>query len=272
MLGVVPNPTVTPADEPVIGLALDGLGYGEDGALWGGEVLFVEGARMRRLGHLAYVPQPGGDAATRQPWRMALAWLDHAGLAWEEDLPPVRHVPPPTRAMVEQMLRANASAGLPAPLTSSVGRLFDAVAALLGIRQVVRDEAQAAVELEALVDPAEAGAYPFHFEAMDFDAAPVFRAAVKDLRAGVGLPKMAARFHNGLAAAMLEAARRAREQTTVTRIALSGGVWQNVVLLERAVGGLERAGFDVVLHRRVPANDGGLALGQAVVAALLAGG
>ncbi|HET7011441.1 MAG TPA: carbamoyltransferase HypF [Anaerolineales bacterium] len=259
-----------PAREPVIGLALDGLGYGEDGALWGGEVLRVEGARMQRLGHLAYVPQPGGDAAARQPWRMALAWLDHAGLEWEEDLPAVRTVPAATREVIRQMLRADARVGLPAPLTSSVGRLFDGMAALLGVRQEVRDEAQAAIELEALVDPAEAGAYSFSMERMDFDAAPVFRSAVSDLRSGVSLPRMAARFHRGLAAAMVEVAGRARAETGIGRVALSGGVWQNMVLLRQTVEGLEAAGFDVLIHRRVPANDGGLALGQAVVAALAA--
>jgi hydrogenase maturation protein HypF len=257
-----------PVDEPVIGLALDGLGYGEDGALWGGEVLLVEGARMQRLGHLAYVPQPGGDAATRQPWRMALAWLDHAGLAWDDDLPPVQHAPAATRTVIEQMLRADPRIGLPTTATSSAGRLFDAMASLLGVRQVVRDEAQAAIELEACVDPTETGSYSFAFDAMDFDAAPVFRSAVQDLRAGIGLPRMAARFHNGLAAAMVEIARRARAETGLGRVALSGGVWQNVVLLELTLTGLERAGFEGVLHRRVPANDGGLALGQAVVAAL----
>jgi hydrogenase maturation protein HypF len=260
-----------PLDEPVLGLAMDGLGYGDDGALWGGEVLLVEGARMERLGHLAYVPQPGGDAATRQPWRMALAWLTHAGLAWDDDLPPVQHAPPPTRAVIEQMLKADPRIGLPTPPTSSAGRLFDAMASLLGIRQVVRDEAQAAIELEACVDPTESGVYTFAFDAMDFDAAPVFRSAVQDLRAGIGLPRMAARFHNGLAAAMVEVARRARAETGLGCVALSGGVWQNVVLLELALTGLERAGFEVILHRRVPANDGGLALGQAVVAALSRG-
>ena len=255
--------------KPVLGLALDGLGYGDDGALWGGEVLLVEGARMQRLGHLSYVPQPGGDAAARQIWRMALAWLEHAGVGWERDLPPVSHASMEAQAVLAALLRSDGG-GAPwaAPKTSSVGRLFDAFASLIGVRQDVHDEAQAAIELEALVDPAETGAYRLDVAGMDFDAAPVFRSAVADLRAGVGRPCMAARFHNGLAAAMIEVADRARASTGIGRVALSGGVWQNMVLLHRVMEGLEKAGFEVLIHRRVPANDGGIALGQAVIAAL----
>ncbi|HSB90378.1 MAG TPA: carbamoyltransferase HypF [Anaerolineales bacterium] len=254
---------------PAIGLALDGLGYGDDGALWGGEVLWVEGARYQRLGHLAYVSQPGGDAATRQPWRMALAWLEHAGIAWEQDLPPVQHASATARAVLAAMLRRDGSGSAwAAPMTSSVGRLFDGFASLIGVRQEVRDEAQAAIELEALVDPAEEDAYSLDITGMDFDAATMFRSAVVDMRAGMARPRLAARFHNGLAAAMVEVARRASAATGVGRVVLSGGVWQNVLLLERVLGGLEQAGLEVVIHRRVPANDGGLALGQAAVAAL----
>jgi hydrogenase maturation protein HypF len=159
------------------------------------------------------------------------------------------------------------SAGLVAPPTSSVGRLFDAVAALIGVRQEVRDEAQAAVELEALAEPSETGAYHFDFDGSTFDAAPVIRDLVSEMRRGTAKPILAARFHNALAAAAAEACRRARLLSGITRVALSGGVWQNLFLLERTVTLLEQADFDVLLHRRVPANDGGLALGQAAVAA-----
>ena len=207
-----------PLGTPALGLALDGLGYGDDGALWGGEVLMVEGAHMQRLGHLAYVPQPGGDAATRQPWRMALAWLEHAGVGWDQDLPPVRHASTEAQAVLATLLRSDGGgASWAAPKTSSVGRLFDAFAALIGVRQEVHDEAQAAVELEALVDPEETGAYRLDINGMDFDASPVFQAAVADLRAGAGRPRMAARFHNGLAAATIDVADRARGVTGIGR-------------------------------------------------------
>jgi len=261
-----------PLRTPVIGLALDGLGYGVDGALWGGEVLLMEGAQMQRLGHLSYVAQPGGDAAVRQPWRMALAWLERAGVPWDEDLPPVRHASAEARAVMARLLHDDGNAAGAAPRTSSVGRLFDAFAALIGVRQDVRDEAQAAVEMEALVDPDEAGAYSFNIDGMDFDASPAIRSGVADLRSGASRAQMAARFHNGLAAATVELAHRARTATGLSTVALSGGVWQNAVLLRLVMSGLEKSGFDVLIHRRVPANDGGLALGQAVLGALLSAG
>jgi hydrogenase maturation protein HypF len=255
-------------DEPVIGIAFDGTGWGDDGAAWGGEVLLADLRAARRLWHLAYVPLPGGDAAVRSPWRMALAWLDHAGEPWSEDLACVAHATEQERLAVRRMVARDAlSAGLVAPPTSSMGRLFDAVAALIGVRQEVRDEAQAAVELEALADPSEHGSYAFAFDGSTFDASPVIRELVVEMRQGVSRPILAARFHNAVAAMVGEVCLRARQLTGVHRVALSGGVWQNLFLLERTVTRLEQAEFDVLLHRRVPANDGGVALGQAAVAA-----
>jgi len=256
------------ATSPVIGVAFDGTGYGEDGAVWGGEILLVDKRSARRLAHLAYVPLPGGDVAVREPWRMALAWLTHAGESWSEDLPCVAHAAPAERAIIERLLAPDAlAAGLNALPTSSMGRLFDAVAALVGVRQTVRDEAQAAIELEALVDPAESGGYTFAFDGITFDASPVIREVVREFRNGVSTARIAARFHKAVAGVVVEACRRARQLTGVARVALSGGVWQNMVLLQRTVTLLEQAEFDVLLHRRVPANDGGIALGQAAVAA-----
>jgi len=256
------------ADEPAIGIAFDGTGYGEDGTVWGGEVLLADLRSARRLGHLAYVPLPGGEAAVRSPWRVALAWLARAGVAWEEDLPPVAHASPTERDVVGRMLQPEAlRLGLNAPPTSSVGRLFDAAAALIGVRQEVLDEAQAAVELEAIADRATGEAYAFDFDGPTFDASPAIRAIVADLRRRTPPPVIAARFHNAVAAAVVEACRRARRMTGVRRVALSGGVWQNMLLLERTVAGLEDDEFEVLVHRQVPANDGGIALGQAAIAA-----
>jgi hydrogenase maturation protein HypF len=255
-------------DEPVIGFAFDGTGYGPDGAVWGGEVLLADLRSARRLGHLAYVAMPGGEAAVRQPWRMALAWLHQAGIPWEDDLPCVSFLSAEARAVVARHLEPDAeSVGLIAPMTSSMGRLFDAVASLVGIRQEVRDEGQAAIELEATADPAEDSSYAFDPSRLGYDASPVFEAIVGDLRRGVSRAVIATRFHQAVAGLVREAACQARDLTGVSRVVLSGGVWQNMLLLDRAIRALEQAEFEVQIHRVVPANDGGIALGQAAVAA-----
>jgi hydrogenase maturation protein HypF len=190
-------------DEPAIGVAFDGTGLGDDGAVWGGEVLLADMRAARRLWHLDYVPLPGGDAAIRAPWRMALAWLRHAGEPWDEDLACVTFASERERQAVEAMLSPQAaSAGLIAPPTSSMGRLFDAVASLLGVRQEVRDEAQAAVELEALADPAESAAYGFEFIGSTFDPSPAIRQVVREHGQGISTSIISARFHNAVAAAV----------------------------------------------------------------------
>jgi hydrogenase maturation protein HypF len=251
------------ADGPVIGVALDGTGYGTDGAIWGGEVLVADYVTFDRLVHLAYVPLPGGDKAVREPWRVALSWLAAAGIPWDEDLPPVRAAGATERAVVRRQIET----GLNAPPTSSAGRLFDAVAALAGVRVRVNYEAQAAIALEALSDPAELGAYPLPMDGDLWDARPLVRAVVADVRAGVAPSLVGARFHNGLADAVVAACQVARTRSGVATVALSGGVWQNVTLLAAALSRLDAAGFQTLIHRQVPANDGGLALGQAAVAA-----
>ncbi len=249
----------------VIGLSFDGTGYGEDGAVWGGELLLCGYERAERLSHLAYVPLPGGDQAARQPWRMALAWLRHSGLAWSDDLAPVQVASQAEMDVIERMLES----GLNSPPTSSMGRLFDAVASLCGIRQQVNYEAQAAIELEACLDPGEDGGYPFQIEGEVFDAKPMFAAIMDDLQHGLDPGRISARFHNGLAALAVELCISACKSSRCVRVGLSGGVWQNMSLLTRAVHRLQGAGFEVLIHRKVPANDGGLSLGQAAVAAAL---
>ncbi len=250
-------------DGPVIGVALDGTGYGDDGAVWGGEVLLADYTDYRRLFHLPYVPLPGADKAIREPWRMALAWLTAAGVPWREDLPPVRAASETELAIVGRQIQG----GLNAPPTSSAGRLFDAVAALAGVCQRATYEAQAAIALEALVDPAETGTYPLPVAGEILDARPLIAAVAADVRSGLPVPRIAARFHHAVAGAVLAACRLARDETGVERVALSGGTWQNMTLLAEAVARLRADGFTVLVHRRVPANDGGLALGQAAIAA-----
>jgi hydrogenase maturation protein HypF len=248
----------------VIGVAFDGTGYGADGTLWGGEFLVADYAGFERAGHLAPVPLPGGQAAIRQPWRMAAAYLEMAGLDAER-LDVARRNSGQWPAVV-----AMARKGLNAPLTSSAGRLFDAVAALLGVRDTISYEGQAAIELEQLAAPAERGAYragtdagaPFRVRGGD-----LVRAAADDLAAGVPPAVIAARFHNGVAVVVEAGCLRLRERHGLTTVALSGGVFQNMLLLNQVLTRLESREFTVLTHSRVPCNDGGISLGQAVIAA-----
>jgi hydrogenase maturation protein HypF len=247
------------ADGPVIGVAFDGTGYGSDGTIWGGEFLVADLAGFRRGGHLAPVPMPGGAAAIRQPWRMAAAYLPAA------DRLDVRRR---NEARWEPVV-AMAGKGVNSPVTSSAGRLFDAVAAVLGVRDVINYEGQAAVELEQLADPGESGSYPAGIEEGDpfrVRGGDLVRATADDLAAGVPREVIAARFHRGVAAVIEAGCRLLRDRHGLGTVALSGGVFQNMLLLREAVGRLEAAGFTVLVHSRVPCNDGGISLGQAVVA------
>jgi hydrogenase maturation protein HypF len=255
-------------EQKVIGVAFDGTGYGDDGGIWGGEFLISDHRSYQRAAHLKYVPLPGGDKAVREPWRMALAWLASSGIDWAPDLAPMQYASVTSNRQIPVLdaLRRQLQTGLNAPPTSSMGRLFDAAAALAGVRQTVNYEAQAAIELEALADSHEQDFYPFDLKDGIVDPAPAFEALVSDLRRGAGIPLISARFHLGVAEMVRQVCASLQEQTGIAQVALSGGVWQNVLLLNRAVELLHADGFEVYLHRQVPANDGGLALGQAVVA------
>lgn len=248
---------------PVIGVAFDGTGYGDDGAIWGGEFLLADYAGYRRLAHLKYFPLPGGDAATRRPSRTALGLLHALGLEWDEALPTHADLCYEDRTAI----RAQLDHAINAPLTSSMGRLFDAAAALAGVRQQVNYEAQAAIEFEVLADTQEGGAYRFDVSDGQVDPKAAVEALVADVLAGLPVSRISARFHNGLAQMVRELCDRLRSETNVSQVVLSGGVWQNMTLLEKTVPLLEKDGFNVLVHRQVPANDGGLALGQAAIAA-----
>src|SRR3990172_6248089 len=257
-------------ERAAVGVAVAGLGYGTDGAIWGGEFLVADYRGFERAGHLAYVPLPGGDAATRNPYRIALSYLHHAGIEWTEDLPPVKAA---TRSRHQlSTIRHQLKTGLIAPPTSSMGRLFDAVASIAGVRQSVNYEGQAAIELEALAEKTEIGDWRLEIRRGERDiylveAAPVIRATVDDVRAGVPVPVISARFHNAVAEMVRDVCLRIREDRGLNEVALSGGVFQNVTLLKRTLELLRAAGFTVYTHHIVPPNDGGLALGQAILAA-----
>ncbi len=251
---------------PVLGVAFDGTGFGEDGTIWGGEFLLADLTTYERVGHLAPLPMPGGAAAIRQPWRMAAAYLDKAfdGSPPEELLVLSRNAS--TWATVAQLARR----GVASPLTSSAGRLFDAVSAMLVPRDAIHYEGQAAIELERLADPAERGAYPVTVSGtgpLVVAGTDLVRAVAEEVVRGVAPPVVAARFHNGLARVITRCCVSLREATGVGTVAVSGGVFQNLLLLDRTVDLLHQNGFRVLTHAGVPANDGGISLGQAAVAA-----
>jgi hydrogenase maturation protein HypF len=248
---------------PALGAIFDGTGLGSDGSVWGGELLLGDLSGFERVGHLFPVRMPGGEAAIRQPWRMAYAWLLAA-------LGEVPVLPAPLAGRVRpdawRQVAGIARTGLASPLTTSAGRLFDAVAALCGLRAEVNYEGQAAIELEAACDPAERGAYPLPVEEGLLDARHTVRALVEDLAAGTAVDLVAARFHNTLARATAEAC-AARAGTVV----LSGGVFQNRRLLESTAELLSDAGVRVLTPERLPPNDGGISYGQAAIAAARSG-
>jgi hydrogenase maturation protein HypF len=266
-------------DGPALGVTWDGTGYGDDGTIWGGEFLLGDAAGFRRVGRLRPFRLPGGEAAVREPRRTALSllWQLLGEEAFDDhSLPPLRHLRPTDRKLLTRML----ATGFNSPTTTSAGRLFDGMAALLGLAQRVRFEGQAAMALEHVADRSVHDPYPFTIapgeptsphddpRLLEIDWRPLVRAALEDARGGVPTGTIAARFHNTLVAAIVELA----QHIGGLRVALTGGCFQNRLLTAAAQRGLHAAGFDVLLHQRVPANDGGISLGQiAVAAARLAG-
>jgi hydrogenase maturation protein HypF len=234
--------------EPALALVFDGTGYGTDGTIWGGELLRCDLADFERLSHLTPVPLPGGEAAIREPWRTASSYLEAAE----------RPVPFEAWGAVRESLKVNA------PRSSGMGRLFDAVAALLGVRERVTYEGQAAMELEHLAGKAEAAAYMCRVEDGTISGPELIAAVHDDLRSGRPRDQIAAAFHEGVAAAAAQACELAAEPRTVV---LSGGSFQNIRLLESTSRRLAKLGFRVLRHRLVPPNDGGISYGQAAVAA-----
>jgi len=261
-------------DGPVIGLALDGTGYGTDGRIWGGEVLVARLDGFERFAHLEYVPMPGGDAAVREPWRMALAHLRAAGfdVTSADILDRLGATEREARLLARMMER-----GINAPLTSSLGRLFDAVAAVVLNRRVVDYEAQAAIELEGMAvdEPDHGDGYPIAIEGENWEkreplrmnVAPLWAELLRDLRGGVIKARMAARFHAGVANGFTRVAAVARAATGISTVALSGGVMHNRRLARMLRMKLEAEGFHVYQHCRVSPGDGGLSYGQAAAAA-----
>ncbi len=259
-------------DGQVIGFALDGTGYGTDGKVWGGEVLVCDYRGFERVAHLDYVPMPGGSAAILEPRRMAISYLfRHFGRDfWDLDIPFVRAL---DRTRTENLLKL-IEHGINSPLTSSTGRLFDAVAALAGVREHVNYEAQAAIELEAAInDVGDDTGYPFAIRedggAWIIDTRPLFLALVRDIREGVPTGDVSRRFHLGFVDVLARTAELVRGRTGLDRICLSGGSFQNCFLSQHLQERLEQRSFQVFAHAEVPCGDGGISLGQAMIAAHL---
>jgi len=248
---------------PVIGVAFDGTGYGDDGAIWGGEFLVADYSGYSRAAHLRYFPLPGGDAAIRRPSRTALSLLFSLGLDWDERLATHSDLCSDERSA----LRAQLEHKINSPLTSSIGRLFDAASALAGVRQKVNYEAQAAIEFETMADPDETGLYEFEYVDGQINPKAAIEALLADVFSGVNVGKISSKFHSGLARIVSDICGKIGDNYDMSEVALSGGVWQNMTLLYKTVSYLEKDGFTVHIHHRVPTNDGGLALGQAAIAA-----
>jgi hydrogenase maturation protein HypF len=260
-------------DGEVIGIAMDGLGFGSDGRFWGGEFFIADFTYAERIAHLDYIPMPGGAKAIREPWRMAAAYLQRT--MGDEflnlNLPFVRNLDRRAWKTLRSMIATQTNS----PETSSIGRLFDALSALLGLRGVINYEGQAAIEMEAIADRDVSNGYEFEIAGAGkvIRAEAIIRRAVGDLLDGCSISTVAAKFHLGVVDLIATVAHRVRDTHGLNRVALSGGVFQNMFLLERVYSRLRLDGFDVFTHSRVPANDGGISLGQAAVAsALIAAG
>lgn len=252
-------------EEDVIGVAFDGTGYGLDGNIWGGEFLTGNIKKgYKRRGHLKYQPMPGGDMAIHEPWKMALSYL-YSLLG--DDVLKSGYFYKRKRKIILNMIKTSYNT----ILTSSAGRLFDAVSAIIGLRERVEYDAQAAVELEMVADEKEKGLYDFDIKNIDgifvIDPVPIIGRVVEDMEKGCDISGVSARFHNGVAKMIVDVCKLLRNTSSIETVALSGGVFQNLFLLRRVFRLLTRSGFHVLTHSRVPTNDGGISLGQAVLTA-----
>jgi hydrogenase maturation protein HypF len=252
-----------------LGIALDGTGYGPDGAVWGGELLVADLAGFTRAGHLRYVRLPGGEAAVRDPRRMAVSYLyEIFGAAWPDA---ARRLGLTFSPLNEGILQRQLAGAINSPLTSSAGRLFDAVAAALDICRTRTYEGQPAMTLEMAASETETGFYPAPLQtapgALILDTPAIFRQVVEERGRGVAPATIAARFHNSVVRLLAAACERLREETGLELVALAGGVFQNALIFTRLKRLLAERGFEVLSHHLTPPNDASISLGQVAVAA-----
>jgi len=258
-------------DDPVIGLSFDGTGYGTDGAIWGGEILIANIEKFYRAAHFAYVPMPGSTAAIKEPWRMAVSYLYDAfgDKFWDLDLPLLKEMDTIKVKIMVDMVNKKINS----PLTSSLGRLFDGIAAITGIRYKVAFEGQAAMELEMLAADKVADIYDYEWittEGHKILTRPIIQGVVNDMVNGIHPSVISRKFHQTLIQMFSDLCAVIRKESGLNRVVLSGGVFQNSLLLTGLIKALEEKNFQVFTHSKVPANDGGISLGQAMVAAAVA--
>jgi len=258
-------------ETPVIGIAFDGTGYGTDGNIWGGEFMIADYQKFTRMGHFEYLPLPGGALAIKKPYRIAIGYLLSLFKDLNQELPFLKQID----ALEMDIIKRQLDQKINSPLTSSCGRLFDAVSALIGVRSEIEYEAQAAIELEMTAVDNEPGLYPFSIIEQDdlslIKLRDLFSAIIHDLQNGIAKPAISAKFHNTVAQMINQLCQVLSIKTGITQAVLSGGVFQNRLLLSRTVSLLEADGFQVFTHRQVPCNDGGISLGQAVIANFASG-
>ncbi|MDI6785727.1 MAG: carbamoyltransferase HypF [bacterium] len=252
-------------DEEVFGVAFDGIGYGEDGNIWGGEFMVASLSSFKRVAHLKYFGMPGGDKATLEPWRMSLSYL----YALYGDTIPrefIERFGEKETSFVLEMIKKRINC----PLTSSMGRLFDAVSCLIGIREKIDYEAQAAIELEMIADPLEKNAYRFNIIEKEglliIEPLTMIEELINDIEKKVSTSLISSKFHNAVADLILNIANKIRGSFKINKVALSGGVFQNIYLLKRVISRLKDCGFIPIIHSKIPPNDGGVSLGQAIIA------
>ena len=258
--------------DPVIGLSFDGTGYGTDGTIWGGEILVTELDRFTRAAQLSFVPMPGSAAAIKEPWRMAVSYLYNAfgDEFWDLDLPILSEIEEGRIQFMVEMIKKDVNS----PMTSSLGRLFDGIAAITGIRNRVAYEGQAAMELEMTAEETGDRVYDYEWitdgDVRKILPASIVRGVVQDIHNGVHTSVISGKFHATLVKLFSELCDKLRKEIGIQNVALSGGVFQNSRLLTGLIQALEGKNFQVYTHTKVPTNDGGISLGQAVVAAAVA--
>ena len=252
-------------NERVIGIALDGTGYGDDGNIWGGEFFKADLSNYQRFAHFEYIPMPGGDKSIQSPWRMALSFLANAFDNEDEfiDLPFLQGRATEDIKLILSMIRKK----LNSPLTSSAGRVFDAVAALLGVCTESCFEAEPPMRLESIIMESVDDFYSYNFDENVISFKPTFREIVEDLQSDITAEAIAAKFHNTIARTIVDLAKLIRDEAGLDKVVLSGGTFQNKYLTEKSVRLLKEEGFDVFTHHHVPCNDGGISLGQLAIAA-----
>jgi len=250
-------------EQVVAGLIFDGTGYGSDGTIWGGEILLGNCLEFSRIAYLKPVPLPGGDVSIHKPARMALSTLWAYNLPWDDNLSPVVFHTKIERESLKNQLKKHINT----PLTSSMGRLFDSVSALIGVRETTTYEAQAAIELEALADTNELGYYAWQIKDNQIDVKPMLESILEDIKAGVRTPIISAKFHNTIVEFSLSIIKMIQKTNGIEHVVLSGGVWQNQYLLNAMIRKLRINNLQPLFHKNIPANDGCVAFGQAMIAA-----